>query len=182
MNLIIETERLFLRELLPTDDEAMFLLDSNPNVHQYLGNKPVNSIEVCREYIVNIRNQYKQNGIGRFAVVIKETHETIGWAGIKYITETENNHIDFYEIGYRLQEQHWGKGYGFEAAKAWLNYGFNQMKIKKMYASANKENAGSIKILKKIGMQYVSEFDWNGISCYWFELENKLGYDLELNF
>jgi [ribosomal protein S5]-alanine N-acetyltransferase len=43
-----------------------------------------------------------------------------------------------------------------------------------MYASANKQNTGSIKILEKIGMKITSEFDWNGIPCYWFELENIL--------
>jgi ribosomal-protein-alanine N-acetyltransferase len=173
MNLILETERLLLREILPTDAEAMFALDNNPNVHRYLGNKTVETIEQCQGYIESIRNQYIQNGIGRFAVVLKETNEVIGWSGIKFITEYENDHINFYDIGYRLQEKHWGKGYASESAKAWLDYGFNEMNIPKMYASANKENSGSIKILKKIGMQIVSEFDWREIPCYWFELENE---------
>lgn len=173
MNIIIETERLILREILPTDEKALFLLDSNPNVHQYLGNSPISTIEECRKYISHIRNQYVQNGIGRYAVVLKETNEVIGWSGIKFITEPENNQINFYDIGYRLREDFWGKGYGFESAKAWLDYGFNQMKIKKMCASANIKNVGSIKILKKIGMKQVSEFNWNGIPCYWFELNNE---------
>jgi ribosomal-protein-alanine N-acetyltransferase len=173
MNILLETERLILREILPTDEMALFHLESNPNVHQFLGNRPITLMEESRKYIEHIRTQYAQNGIGRFAVVLKETNELIGWSGIKFITEPENNHVNFYEIGYRFVEEHWGKGYGFESAKAWLDYGFNQMKIQKMYASANKENAGSIKILKKIGMQQVSEFDWNGIPCYWFELENQ---------
>jgi ribosomal-protein-alanine N-acetyltransferase len=173
MKIQIETERLILRELVPSDAEAMFLLDSNQNVHQYLGNNPVKSIEECQNYIVNIRNQYVQNGIGRYAVELKETNEVIGWAGIKFITEPENNHVNFYEIGYRFQEAHWGKGYGYEAAKAWLDFGFNEMNIPKMYASVNKENVASKKILEKIGLQITSEFQWNGIPCFWLELENK---------
>lgn len=173
MKILLETERLILREILPSDEMAIFRLDSNPNVHQYLGNNPISSREESSKSIKHIRQQYIQNGIGRFAVVLKETNEMIGWSGIKFITETENNHINFYEIGYRFIEEYWGKGYAFESAKAWLDYGFNKMKIKKIYASANKENAASIKILKKIGMQQVSEFNWYGIPCYWFELENK---------
>jgi ribosomal-protein-alanine N-acetyltransferase len=78
----IETERLILRELLPTDDKAMFILDSNPNVHKFLGNQPVISIEESRKYISSIREQYLDNGIGRFAVILKETDEFIGWAGL----------------------------------------------------------------------------------------------------
>lgn len=174
MNIIIETERLLLREILPSDDKGMFRLDSNPNVHKFLGNNPVNSIEESRKYITNIRNQYLENGIGRYAVILKETNDFIGWCGIKYIIEPENGYINFYELGYRFIEEYWGKGYGYESAKAWLEYGFKTMKIQTMYASANTKNSGSRKILEKIGMQQKNEFNWNGIPCIWYELENKV--------
>lgn len=174
MNVKLETERLILREIVLTDAEAMFKLDSNPNVHAYLGNNPIKSIDEAIAYIENLQNQYIQNGTGRFAVVLKKTNEFIGWAGIKFLTEPENNHVNVYEIGYRLQEEYWGKGYGSEAAKAWLDYGFSAMKIEKMYASVNKENKASKRILEKIGMQITSEFLWNGIPCYWLECENNV--------
>lgn len=173
MNIIIETERFILRELLPSDDERMFRLDSNPNVHRFLGNNPVISIEESRKYIANIRNQYLENEIGRYAVILKETNEFIGWCGIKYITEPENGHVNFHEIGYRFIEEYWGKGYGYESAKAWLDYGFKTMKIQTIYASANIENSGSRKILEKIGMHQKNEYNWNGMPCIWYELENK---------
>ena len=174
MNLILETDRLLLREIRLSDAEDMFRLDSSPNVVKYLGNNPVKSIEESITLIEMIRNQYIQNGIGRFAVVLKESNEFIGWCGIKFLTEPENNYVNVYEIGYRLIEEHWGKGYGFEAAKAWLDYGFNTMKVKTMYASVHKENAASKRILEKLGLQITSEFLWREeIPCYWLELENK---------
>jgi len=151
----------------------MFELDSNVNVNKYLGNNPVKSIEESQKLIENLRNQYIQNGIARFAVVLKETNEFIGWSGIKFLTEPENNHVNVYEIGYRLMENHWGKGYGYEAAEAWMNHGFTEMKIEKMYASVNKENMASKRILEKLGMQITSDFLWNGIPCYWLELDKK---------
>ncbi|ESU28173.1 GCN5-related N-acetyltransferase [Flavobacterium limnosediminis JC2902] len=174
MNIKLETERLILREILLSDAEEMFKLDSNPNVNTYLGNNPVKTIDESLTLINNLQNQYKKNGIGRFAVVLKETNEFIGWSGIKFLTEPENNHVNVYEIGYRLQEEYWGKGYGSEAAQAWLDYGFSEMKIEKMYASVHKENTASKRILEKIGMQITSEFLWNGIPCYWLEMENNL--------
>jgi RimJ/RimL family protein N-acetyltransferase len=174
MNLILETDRLLLREIRLSDAEDMFRLDSSPNVVKYLGNNPVKSIEESVTLIEMIRNQYIQNGIGRFAVVLKESNEFIGWCGIKFLTEPENNYVNVYEIGYRLIEEHWGKGFGFEAAKAWLDYGFNTMKVKTMYASVHKENAASKRILEKLGLQITSEFLWREeIPCYWLELENK---------
>lgn len=166
----IETERLILRKLIPSDDEAMFLLDSNPNVHRYLGNKPVTSIEESREYINNILIQYIQNGVGRFAVILKETNEFIGWAGLKFITEPVNERLNFYDIGYRFIEDYWGNGYGQEAAKAWLAYGFKQLKIQKICAYADVKNKESRKILEKIGLQPISEFDDEGTTCIWLEL------------
>lgn len=173
MNLILETERLLLRPLDYSDAEGMFRLDSNPKVHEYLGNKPVKSIEESNHYIENIRNQYVQNGTGRFAIVLKDTNEFIGWSGIKFITEPENNHVNFYDLGYRLIEEHWGKGYGYESAKAWLDYGFEKMNIKTMYASAHVDNAGSNKILQKIGMLQAGQYYYEDLLCNWYELENK---------
>jgi len=87
MNLLLETPRLLLRPLELSDAEGMFLLDSNPNIHLYLGNKPVKTIKESIGYIENIQNQYKTNGIARFAVIHKESGDFLGWSGIKFITE-----------------------------------------------------------------------------------------------
>ncbi|MFC4818347.1 MULTISPECIES: GNAT family N-acetyltransferase [unclassified Flavobacterium] len=169
MNIKLETERLILRPIELTDAEGMFLLDSNPNVHQYLGNHPVKTLEESIGYIENLQNQYKNNGIARFAVILKETGEFIGWSGIKFITEEENNHINFYEIGYRFREEFWGKGYAYESAKAWYDFAFNELKVDVLYASAHIDNLGSRRILEKIGLNLKNEFIWNNeVPCVWY--------------
>ena len=173
MSFTLETNRLLMRQFRASDNEAMFAMDSNPNVHQYLGNEPVTTIEQCDQYIKAIQKQYQQNGIGRFVVQIKDTQEIIGWAGLKFITEPENNHVNFYDIGYRMAEAYWGKGYGYEVAKAWLEYAFNEMKISVLYASAHTENKGSNKILQKIGMQQNGQYLHHELPCYWYELQNN---------
>ena len=71
MNLILETDRLILREMLASDAEALFEMDSNPKVHQYLWNKPLTNISEVHSYIESVRNQYIQNNIGRFVVVLR---------------------------------------------------------------------------------------------------------------
>nr|WP_294938859.1 GNAT family N-acetyltransferase [uncultured Flavobacterium sp.] len=172
MDLIIETERLLLRELLLSDTEAMFAMDSNPNVHKYLWNKPVETIDESRELIEHVRKQYTDNNIGRFAVILKETNEFIGWAGLKFNDKELNNRINFYDIGYRLDEQFWGKGYASEASYAWLEYGFNTMKIPKMDAAAQSENVASNRILQKIGLRLTEEYLEDEVLWNWYELEN----------
>lgn len=169
MNILLETDRLILRPLELSDAEGMFLLDSNPNVHLYLGNRPVKSIEESIDYIENVQNQYRKNGIGRFAVILKESDEFIGWCGIKFITEEENNHNNFYEIGYRFREEFWSKGFAYESAKAWCDFAFNELKVDVLYASAHIDNLGSRRVLEKIGLHLKNEFVWNNeVPCVWY--------------
>lgn len=168
----IETERLLLRELLLSDIEGMFELDSNPNVHIYLGNKPVSTIEESKAQIENIQQQYQDLGTGRWAVVLKETNEFIGWSGIKFITNEINNHQNFYEIGYRFIEKHWGKGYATEAGKAFIDYAFSEMNVEAVYAYADEGNENSRKILEKLGLRYVNSFEYEGEIEVWYEIRN----------
>jgi ribosomal-protein-alanine N-acetyltransferase len=173
MNLTLETDRLILREFLLSDAEAFFAMDSNPKVHQYLWNKPVQKIEETFEVIEFVRKQYIDNGIGRFAMISKETNEFIGWAGLKFNTEMVNNKVNFYDIGYRLDEKFWGKGYASEASFAWLNYAFETMKIKTLEAAAHSDNVASNRILQKIGMQMTETYLEDGVSWNWYVIENS---------
>src|SRR5690554_5929279 len=102
MKIYAETPRLLLREIVEDDIEGFFVLDTDSEVHKYLGNKPLTSWEECAAMIKNIRRQYEENGIGRWAVIDKETGEFAGWAGLKYITEPINDITHFHDVGYRL--------------------------------------------------------------------------------
>lgn len=170
---IIETERLLLREILPEDEADLFEMDSDPEVHKYLGNDPVKDIEQIREVIKFIRKQYSDNGIGRWAVVLKESNELIGWCGLKYFTEIINGHINIYELGYRFKKKHWAKGYATESAKAWLDHGFNKMKLKEIYAMTDSLNLNSNKVLKKLGFSFIEKFDYDGDQSDWFKITAK---------
>jgi ribosomal-protein-alanine N-acetyltransferase len=168
----IETERLVLRELILSDAEGMFELDVNPKVHTFLGNTPVIDKQVCVGIIENIQQQYKDFGIARWAVILKETNAFIGWSGIKYITYEINNHQNFYELGYRFIEKHWGKGYAVEAGQAFVEYAFTVLKAEALYAYVHKENLNSIKVLERLGLHYVNSFEDQGEAHLWYELKN----------
>ena len=68
MSVYIETERLYIRELLTGDDEGMYEMDRDPDVHRYISQTPVRSIEETRDVIAFVRRQYEENGIGRWAI------------------------------------------------------------------------------------------------------------------
>lgn len=171
---IQETPRLYFREILPSDAGNIFELDSNPEVHRYLGNTPVTSVEECRKVIEMIRNQYKENGIGRWAVMEKENNVFIGWAGLKLLKEPINNYVNVYDLGYRFNPKYWGKGYATEAAMCWRDLAFKEMNIEKLYACADAANIASRRVLEKIGMNYVEDFDYEGDASVWYEMENSI--------
>jgi RimJ/RimL family protein N-acetyltransferase len=170
MKIFAETERLILREIVATDEDGLFKLDSNPNVARYVGNSPVKHIDEIRNVFAHIRKQYIENGIGRWAVIEKATQEFIGWCGIKLIKETTNNHINYYDIGYRFREEYWGNGYATEAAKSAISYGFNQLKLGHIYACADIENIASQNVLKKCGLTQGEVFIYDKNKNYWFQL------------
>ncbi|MBC7410040.1 MAG: GNAT family N-acetyltransferase [Arcicella sp.] len=170
MKIHLETERLILRDIISTDVDGLFELDSNPNVHTYLGNKPVENIDQSREVIKAIQQQYRENGIGRWAIIDKETKDFIGWTGLKLVTEKINSHIGFYDLGYRLLEKYWGKGIATETANATLKYAFTKLNLLEVYAMCDIENIGSKNVLEKAGFSFIESFDYNGIEHNWFKI------------
>lgn len=148
MKIIIETERLILRELTPKDAKNFYDLNSNFNVLKYTGDKEFESIEKAREFLENYTD-YKVNGYGRWAVVVKETNKFIGWCGLKFGRLKEQT-----DIGFRFFENEWNKGYATESAKKCLDYGFNKLGLPKIIGRAMKQNKGSIRVLEKIGLEY----------------------------
>ena len=169
-----ETPRLILRELLPTDDAGMFALDSDTEVQRYVGNKAQVHIDESRAVIAFIRQQYIDNGIGRWAVIEKSTNEFLGWCGLKRIKDPMNNHCNFYELGYRFQQKYWGQGFATEAARATIEYGFNTLHLEHIYAITDTENTASGHVLKKIGFRYVETFTHEGTPHHWYQCSRQV--------
>lgn len=173
MKIFVETDRIVMRELMLSDGPLMFEMDSDPEVHLYLGNKPNTQLSQSEEDIRFIRKQYEDNGIGRWAVIDKESNEFVGWGGLKFITIETNNRNHFYEVGYRFLRRHWGKGYATESTKAALKYAFEELRLAQVYAMAEKENAGSRHALQKSGFKITEQFDHEGVTCDWFEISKE---------
>jgi len=172
MRIFTETDRLILREILPEDEDAMFELDSHPEVHRYLGDHPITTKEQARETIRSVRQQYEDYGMARWAMIEKGSGQFLGWAGLKFMTE-QNNHKNYYDIGYRLIPRYWGLGFATEAAIATRDYAFNEMNLDVIYGCTHIENVVSKHILEKIGLQFVETFPYHDLTCNWLELTRE---------
>lgn len=168
----LQTPRLYFRELRSEDAASMFELDANPAVHRYLGSQPLTDPAQSLALIHLIQAQYREFGIGRWGVFRRDTDEFIGWAGLKFIAGPLNGRTNVYDLGYRFIERHWGQGYGYEAAKAWLDHGFEVMKLPVISAYVDEQNTASRRIMEKLGMQTGNVFEDEGDRCVWYEQAN----------
>ncbi|MGN7867068.1 GNAT family N-acetyltransferase [Chryseobacterium sp. 22458] len=170
--MILETKRLILRKLEDADFERLFLMDSNPEVMEYL-ETPATTVEDSKKMIRTIQKQYEENGVGRLAVIEKESGLMIGWSGLKLLRQPVNGYVNTLDLGYRFIPEFWGKGYAWEAAKASLNYGFRTLNAETIYAYANTGNTGSNHILKRLGFENKGEFEDSDEKCFWYELKRE---------
>lgn len=169
--MLLETKNLIIREILPSDVDGIFELDSNPEVHRYMGNHVLTNKNEAEDRIQLIRQQYVDNGIGRWAVIEKKSGDFIGWTGIKLENTETNGFTNYYDLGYRFIPKYWGNGYGYESALASLNYVVENMNIKSIYGAAHIDNIGSNKILQKVGLTFINEFIYDGAKHNWYELK-----------
>ncbi len=170
MSVLIETDRLLLRELRADDAPGMFAMDSDPEVHRYLGNSPLANPAQSQEHIAFIQQQYRENGVGRWAVLERETGDFVGWSGLKLIPDPFQPKTTVYELGYRFLQRHWGRGYATEAAHAVLRHGFEVLRLAAIYSMADVQNDASNHVLRKLGFVFVKRFDLQGMPHNWYQL------------
>lgn len=149
--IIAETERLYLREIVETDAEEAFELNSDPEVLRYTGDEPFESIEQAAEFLRNY-SHYKTYGFGRWAVIRKEDEAWLGWCGLKFNPET-NEH----DLGFRFKKKYWSKGYASEAAKECAKLAFDKFGFSELVGNVMQSNVASKKVLEKMGMVFIQK-------------------------
>ena len=165
--LILETERLILTPIQLEDMPLLVELDSNPEVMRFITDGKPQTEEHYRKRIPELIAYMEKNpGLGLWITRLKETNEFIGWYILKHLPN--NGEV---EVGFRIKEQFWNKGYSTEAGKALLLHGFETLGLEKIAAIVRPDNFASQAVIKKIGLQEKGTGTWYGIKCLYFELE-----------
>ncbi|MBV2355917.1 GNAT family N-acetyltransferase [Streptomyces sp. J2-1] len=152
MDTYLETERLVLRRFTADDAELLIELDSDPAVMRYLSGGVPTEPEIVRErYLPNILAGYEKWGgdLGLFAAQEKDGGAFIGWFILR--PEAEGP-LDEVELGYRLRQAAWGKGYATEGSRALLDKAFTELGVRMVWAETMFLNLGSQNVMKKLGM------------------------------
>ena len=145
--MIIETERLTIRSFRMSDIPEYAALVADPEVAKFLGDGSPHSYEQATAYIVDCTRSEAEEGFARYAVILKETRELIGFCGFKKAS-------DCIDLGWRYARRVWGNGYATEAAVAVLDYGIDTLKLSGIVAESAVENIGSVRVIERIGMRF----------------------------
>ena len=158
MKLVIETERLHLREFNVEDAPFLLRLVNDPAWLQYIGDRKVYSIEDAERYLLegSIKS-YVDHGFGFWKVELKDTGEAMGSAGL-----AKRDYLEEVDLGFAFLPEFRSQGYAQEAAVAIIQYAKETLGIKSLIAITDQQNFSSIKLLLKLGFHFDHHFMLEG--------------------
>jgi RimJ/RimL family protein N-acetyltransferase len=154
--MILETERLRLRQFEQTDAAFIIELVNSPGWLEYIGDRNIATEEQAIVYLENgpIRS-YRVNGYGLWLVESKEDEKPIGMCGI-----ISRPMMQYPDIGFAFLPRYMGVGYAYEIAKATLDFANLQLNIPIISAITVPKNARSIRLIEKLGLTFIREFSF----------------------
>lgn len=144
------------------DGQALWELDQDPEVMQFINGGQPNSMETMNDILLPRLKAFTnaKKGWGIWQVSNKVSQEYLGWVLVRpvdFFTDTPN--FKNVELGWRFFKKAWGKGYATEAAIAITKSIVRQSDIDYVSAFAVADNQASINIMKKMGMKFYRKYD-----------------------
>lgn len=161
MQIYIETPRLLLRDWKEEDEPVFARINADPRVMEFFL-RPLTAEESSAFYR-RIQDEFRECGFGLYAVERKEDHAFMGYTGLHRIA-FDADFTPGIEIGWRLSHEYWGNGYAPEAAAACLEYARRHLNMKELYSFTSLPNRRSERVMQKIGMTRLKEFDHPQVS------------------
>jgi RimJ/RimL family protein N-acetyltransferase len=148
--MVIRTNRLLLREYVENDWQAVLAYQQNPKYLKYY-QWTERSTEEVREFVAMFLDYQQENPRLnlQLALTLKSTDQLIGSCGIRMISR-ESHEAD---IGFEVDPDFWGQGYASEAAGAIVRYGFDELRLHRIWARCIADNLSSRRVLEKLGMR-----------------------------
>jgi ribosomal-protein-alanine N-acetyltransferase len=147
---LLTTERLRLRQIVPADAEAFFAVKSDPQVMEFYGDEPHQSLEETRTLIQQLQELYTKREALFWAIALKDDDQLIGTCA--FISFGPGGH--YAEIGYELNRAYWRRGMMAEALRALLTYGFSELALNRIEAVVDPKNKPSQDLLRKLGFSF----------------------------
>jgi RimJ/RimL family protein N-acetyltransferase len=152
----LETERLLLRQWRDEDYAPFAALNADPRVMEHF---PSTLERAASDRLADIARQaIARNGWGLWAVELRATGAFIGFVGLQH-APTELPFSPAVELGWRIAQPYWGRGYAPEAAREAIRIGFERIALEALVAFTAVGNTKSRRVMAKLGMRYVRDFE-----------------------
>jgi aminoglycoside 6'-N-acetyltransferase I len=162
---LLETERLFLRQWVPDDWVRFRPLGTDPRVLEFLATEPW-SDERIRRFIERGIEVSRTRGWILWPVIHKDDGVLVGFCGFS------DEFPPDVEIGWRFLPEYWGRGLATEAATAVLNYGFETFGFPRVISVPHHANRRSIRVIEKLGMVFERRFVHRGVEVVQYARTN----------
>ncbi|HXH58382.1 GNAT family N-acetyltransferase [Iamia sp.] len=149
------TERLVLRPLTFGDLDDLAALHAQESFWWYPFGRGWSRRET-QSFLERTIERYRAPGIAVSAVVVAETGELAGWAGLSIPTFLPEV-LPAVEVGWRLGEQYRGRGFATEAGAAWLRHGFEDLGLESIVSICEPENVASGAVMRRLGFMLERE-------------------------
>lgn len=172
MKVHYHNKAILIRDFIPDDAQGIYELDTDPEVMRFLGGVTMTSIEEAHTIVEDILWQYREFGMGRWAIADKQTNEFIGWTGLKRERKLRPEFV-YVDLGYRLKKAYWNRGIATETAAFALQHGFNNLNLQEICAATNKDHRASQSVLQRIGLRSNGTFNFMGKAHHWYSITQK---------
>ena len=158
---VIETERLLLRNWREEDFEPFIERTNTPSVMRWLGG--VRDPVALQERLASAFMYWQaERGFTFWLLQRKSEADLIGFCGLKIADDAGSPVEGEFEIGWRLAEDAWGRGYAKEAAIASLDHAFGALGADKVVALTVEGNVPSWVLMQRLGMTRRPDLDYEG--------------------
>lgn len=147
--MIIETNRLILREYSNEDIDDYYKLKSCKEVWKFSTYIPIKDYESAKRQLHDLIESKTEKDIGFCAIIDKKSNEYIGEAGILSFNRVADRCV----IGYNLLPEYWNNGFATEITKELIKYAFKNLSTERVEALAMNSNVASVRVLEKSGMK-----------------------------
>jgi ribosomal-protein-alanine N-acetyltransferase len=155
---MIETRRLILRSWCENDLAPFAAINSSERVCEFLPSTLTRGQSDA--FAQRIVDHFANHGFGFYAVELRQTGEFIGFTGLS-IPRFDAPFMPAVEIGWRLGEEHWGKGYGSEAARAALDHALGRLQLGPVVSFTVPQNLRSRRVMENIGLTHDPSGDFD---------------------
>ncbi|WP_236642166.1 MULTISPECIES: GNAT family N-acetyltransferase [unclassified Paenibacillus] len=149
----LETERLVFSIWNEEDRALAFALWGDHEVTKWISSKGFLSEDEVEARLTQEIKRQEEAEVQYWPLFEKESGVFVGCCGLRPYSPEEN----IYELGFHLTRDYWGKGYAMEAARAVIDYAFEELKVKALFAGHHPDNEASRHMLSKLGFEYVGD-------------------------